>query len=129
MQPSAHKRLATLTVIAASVALLACGDRRVRDLRVGMPRDSVLITLGSAPPDSEAFIFDRDQYIVDGKNIEVFYYDPKSRMAFVDTVPSEELTPVVLLSGKATGWGWGYWDSVAASIRVQQPHKDTTRSR
>jgi len=123
----AHKRLAALLAITASISLVACGDRRIRDLHVGMPRDSVLITLGSAPPDTEAFIFDKDRYIVDGKQIEVLYYDPKSRMAFVDTVPSRELTPVVLLSGKTAGWGWDYWDSVAASINVQQPHKDTTQ--
>lgn len=94
-----------------------------------MPRDSVLSTLGSAPPDSEAFIFDKDHYIVDGKDIEVFYYDRKARMAFVDTVPGEELTPVVLLGGKVSGWGWDYWDSVAVSVRVQPPHKDTTSKR
>jgi hypothetical protein len=123
MHPSAHKRLAALIVIAGTTSLLACGDRRIRDLQVGMARDSVLATLGSAPPDTEAFIFDKDQYIVDGKNVEVFYYDPKSRMAFVDSVESEELTPVVLLAGKVSGWGWDHWDSVAASIRVEPPHK------
>jgi hypothetical protein len=123
MKPSAPKRLATLIGIAASISIVACGDRRVGNLKVGMPRDSVLATLGSAPPDSEAFIFDKDQYIVDGKSIEVFYYDPKSRMAFVDSAPGNELTPVVLLAGKTVGWGWDYWDSVAASIRVQSPHK------
>lgn len=123
MQQFAHKRLAVLAALVACTTLIACGDRRVRDLRVGMPRDSVLVALGSAPPDSEAFIFDRDQYIVDGKNIEVFYYDPKSRLAFVDTVPATELTPVVLLDGKTAGWGWDYWDSVATAIKVTSPHK------
>ncbi|MGH7711200.1 MAG: hypothetical protein ACREOG_07945 [Gemmatimonadaceae bacterium] len=112
-----------MTVLAAGAALVACGDARLRELKVGMTRDSVLIALGSAPPDSEAFLFDKDQYIVDGKSIEVFYYDPKSRLAFVDSVPGEELTPVVLLGGKVAGWGWDYWDSVATSIRVQPPHK------
>jgi hypothetical protein len=123
MQHFVHKRIAALAAVIACTTLIACGDRRVRDLRVGMPRDSVLVALGSAPPDTEAFIFDRDQYIVDGKNIEVFYYDPKSRLAFVDSAPGSELTPVVLLDGKTSGWGWDHWDSVASSIKVTPPHK------
>jgi hypothetical protein len=107
----------------AVAALAACGDARVRDLKLGMNRDSVMATLGSAPPDTDAYIFDRGQYIIDGKQIEVFYYDPKSRMAYVDSVNAEELTPVVLLAGKVTGWGWEHWDSVAASVNIKQPHK------
>lgn len=121
MRRSAQKRLAGLIALAGTAAVVACGDARLKELSTGMPRDSLLATLGSSPPDSERFIYDKDQYIVDGKAIEVFYYDPKSRMAFVDTVPGDELTPVVLLNGVVAGWGWKYWDSVAASIKVQPP--------
>jgi hypothetical protein len=110
----------------AVTASVACGDARVRDLKVGMNRDSVMTALGSAPPDTDAYIFDRGQYIIDGKQIEVFYYDSKSRMAYVDSVSADELTPVVLLGGKVTGWGWEHWDSVAASVNIKQPHKPTS---
>lgn len=123
MQRPAQQRLAALVTMAATVALVACGDARLKKLAIGMPRDSLLAALGSSPPDSEAFVFDKDQYIIDGKSIEVLYYDPKSRMAFVDTVPGEELTPVVLLNGAVSGWGWNYWDSVAAANKVQVEHK------
>lgn len=121
MRRSAQKRLTGLVIFAGTAALVACGDARLKELSTGMSRDSVLAALGSSPPDSEKFIYDRNHYIVDSKLIEVFYYYPKSRMAFVDTVPGDELTPVVLLNGVVTGWGWKYWDSVAAVINVRPP--------
>ena len=40
-------------------------------------------------------------------------------------VPDRELTPVVTVDGKVTGWGWTHYDSVAKANNV--PVKDHTK--
>ena len=118
-----RSRAPLLAFAAALVVMTACGDKRIQKLSKGIGRDSVMKLLGSTPADSMALIFQSSRFLVNGENVEVLYYDVRGRKRFQDSVPGEELTPVVLTNGKVEGWGWANWDSVAKSLSiVPLPH-------
>lgn len=114
----------TMAVIAAVAAIAACGERvdpRIAQIHSGMPRDSVLATLGGTAADSMPFVYDVGNYLVNGRSLEVFYFDAEGRRRYRDTVAGGELTPVVLEKGSVTGTGWSHWDSVASSLKIVPP--------
>jgi hypothetical protein len=112
-------------VASALVVLLSgCGDSRIRKLSKGISRDSAMKILGGTPADSTPYIYHTSGFIVNGRRIDVLYYDVQGRKRFRDSAPGEELTPVVLEKGQVEGWGWANWDSVAKSLNIIPiPHK------
>ncbi len=102
--------------------LAACGDARVKKLDEGISRDSVLSILRDGAPalgaDSLPHVYENAAYLVEGRNYEVFYYTKGDEVAGADSLPAKKLTPIVLVDGSVTGWGWKYWDSVATSIKL-----------
>ena len=119
------RSLCRLGLAAALVAAVACGDARLRKLEPGMSRDQVLATV-SAPPtpeDSSPNIFRKGKFLINGQMIEVFLVDFKGRKpvlgAAVDSIPKEELHPVILKDDKLVGWGWKVADSVTKETRIQ----------
>jgi len=100
----------------------ACGDARVKKLDEGITRDSVLTILrDGAPvvgPDSLPHVYENAAYIMNGRKYEVFYYTRGDEVAGADSLPAKKLTPIVLVDGSVSGWGWQYWDSVATSFKL-----------
>ncbi|MGQ0540055.1 MAG: hypothetical protein ACT4R6_14005 [Gemmatimonadaceae bacterium] len=105
--------------------LAACGDPRVKELSAGISRDSVLTILGDgqrAPAgDSLPHVYDVAAYLVNSVNYEVFFYTRGHAVAGADSLPREELTPIVLQDGSVSGWGWQHWDSVSKAINLPAP--------
>ena len=119
-QPLKRLPSAALLLLAA-----ACGDARVKKLGEGISRDSVLTILRDGKPavgaDSLPHVYEDAAYLVNGRNYEVFYYTKGDEVAGADSLPAKKLTPIVLVNGNVTGWGWKHWDSVATSIKLPLP--------
>jgi len=121
-----RRRAAISFGAAATLILTACGDSRIGDLAVGIGRDSALKVLaGGASGDSLANVYKQETYIYDGKLINVLMYNKDGlREASQPGVPDRELTPVVTVDNKVTGWGWTHYDSVARANNVEvKDHK------
>ena len=107
-----------------ALALVAgCQDKRVKELNTGITRDSVMSVTakGTQSTDSMPSIYTSEQYLINGKTLEVLYFDAKDRKAGKDTVPYSKLTPIVMYDGKMVGKGWGVWDSAATANKIPVP--------
>jgi hypothetical protein len=102
-------------VVAGLLLTLGCSseDSRLKKLTVGITKDSAIAAMGSAPSENAP-------YLMNGKYIETLYY---VRPGKTDSVSKtlRRTAPVVTVDGKVTGWGWKYWDSVAAANGIQVP--------
>ena len=105
----------TLATLIAVATLTACGDRNIKQLTVGITRDSVLkiLALGSTATDSTPNVYREERYLYDGRFITLLMYSPTGKKEGADTLPEEQLIPVVLRNDTLMGWGWEYTDSVA----------------
>ncbi len=98
-------------VCALLLVVAACGDGRLKNLSVGIDRDSVAVVMESdAPARSET-------YLVGGRLWEVMLYERKSGTT-TDSTPSRDLSPVILADGAVAGWGWDYWERQASQLKV-----------
>ncbi|HYD53881.1 MAG TPA: hypothetical protein VEA99_14690 [Gemmatimonadaceae bacterium] len=118
-----------LTAVAAVTALAACEDARVKAVDTGMTRDQAISMLGKdaegAGPDSMPNVYKRSNYLVNGQEYEVLYFTKHNEKQTRDTVPWEDLTPVVLQNNRVIGKGWAFWDSAGKSLRIEVPkHQD-----
>jgi hypothetical protein len=105
----------TLGVLAILATLPGCGDRNIGKLTVGITRDSVLkiLALGSTATDSTPNVYREERYLHDGHFITMLMYSSTGKKEGTETIPEEELIPVVLRDDTLTGWGWEHYDSVA----------------
>lgn len=98
------------------VGVAACGpgeDARVANLTVGISKDSVITAMGGERPSRI------DPYLTGGQYIEsMLYFRPGAAPTATDSIPDRERTPVVVINGLLTGWGWAYWDSVASANNI-----------
>jgi hypothetical protein len=128
-----QRRTIVVTIRALPLlAVVACGDSRVRKLSEGISRDSVLkiLAIDTAPGDSLPHVYRTQRYLIDGKMYEVLLYTATDKKAQViptvtrgpgaapdpadaDTILDADLTPIVLHDGRVTGWGWQHYDSLA----------------
>ncbi len=109
--------LRSLTLGLLLVGTAACGDSRLKNLSVGMGRDSVAIVMETdAPHRSES-------YLLDGKFWEIFYYG-RGELGSADSVAWRELSPVVLADGTVAGWGWNYWEDEAERLGIPLPPEE-----
>ena len=106
--------------LAGLVLLSGCQDKRVKEMQTGITRDSVMsmTAQGTVGTDSMPSIYKRQQYLIDGKTLEVLFFDPQNRKIDKDTVPLAKLTPLVMWNGNLVGKGWAAWDSIAASHNI-----------
>jgi hypothetical protein len=127
MNVTIGRRTAVLVAAASVVVVAACGDSRVGSLSTGITRDSALKVLaGGASGDSLANVYKQESYIYDSRMINVLLYSRDGVKDSADpAVPDSRLTPVVLVDGKVTGWGWAHYDSVAKANNV--PLRDHTK--
>ena len=105
----------TVATLLALSTLTGCGDKNVRQLSVGIARDSVLKILarGSTATDSTPNVYREERYLHDGHFITMLMYSSTGKKETTDTIPEEQLIPVVLRDDTLTGWGWEHADSVA----------------
>jgi hypothetical protein len=104
----------------ALTSLTACQDRNIRNLTVGILRDSVLKILaeGSTATDSAPNVYREERYLHDGQWITMLMYSNTGVKEGTDTIPEAELIPVVLRNDTLTGWGWEHADSVASANNI-----------
>jgi len=105
------------TVLAfASVAALGCSrdDPRFQQLNPGITKDSTLAAIGVGQGERPA------TYLVKGKMIEAMMIRQRGAEGPLDSLSREQVTPVVMIDGKLSGWGWTYWDSVSKAIGISK---------
>jgi hypothetical protein len=130
-----RKAFAVAALSAASV-LVACEDKRVKQLDTGITRDSAVSVIAhdlapGSPPDSFPNVYKRERYLIAGKNLEVLYFTPDNKKQVVksgqtpkDTIDIRKLTPLVFVENRMIGRGWPFWDSVATANKIQLPASD-----
>ena len=99
--------------LATLLLLSACGpgsDGRLEQLSAGITKDSAQAIMGGAPHRV-------DPYLVNGQMIEALYY-PKPGATDSAALADRNMSPLVVVDGKLTGWGWQQWDSVAAANKI-----------
>ena len=103
------RKLTRNSLLLLALALAACGDSRLKKLTAGIPRDSVIKVMGGEPERVDA-------YRVNTQLIEALMYGKKG----ADSGKTEErkMSPVVVIDGVLTAWGWTRWDSIAGSYQI-----------
>jgi hypothetical protein len=126
-----QRRIAGRIVVTAALACLAagalsaCGDSRIKKLTPGISRDSALKVVNEgAAGDSLARVYKQETYLVDGKQLNVLFYNKDGvKQASDSTLAADAQTPIVTVNGKVTGWGWTHYDSVAKANNITaSPH-------
>jgi hypothetical protein len=118
------KRGLVLAALGGMTLLGACTDKRVKAVDTGITRDSAITLLGKGAPgvDSLPNVYQRERYLIDGKNYEILFFSPSGKHAFVgqvtDTLPWKELTPIAMIDNRVTGKGWDYLDSLYAAHKI-----------
>jgi hypothetical protein len=106
----------TRLALASALLLIASGcakvDPRVKALGVGIPKDSALAVMELSPTDLG------EAYLIDGQYIEAYVVRMPGVEGPRDSLSRDQLTPVVVIDGKVTGWGWAHWDSVAGLKKI-----------
>ncbi|MCC6318980.1 MAG: hypothetical protein IT361_14975 [Gemmatimonadaceae bacterium] len=124
MSPSPRPRSGSVVLAALGLlALTACQDKRLRELDVGISRDSAIRiladgSLGTA--DTIPNIYRHNRYFMQGREFDVYLFDAENRKAWTDPeVLDKDLTPVVVVDGKVDGWGWGHMDDVTSKYGIR----------
>jgi hypothetical protein len=104
----------------ATIALAACGDAHIEKLSSGITRDSALKVINEgAGGDSLARVYKQEVYLVDGKQLNVVFYNKDGvKQASDSTLAAKKQTPIVIADGKVVGWGWPSYDSLAKAINI-----------
>ena len=125
MHSSVRARSLTFTAIAAVALLTACGqDERVEAVDTGITRDSLMTiwSKGTHGVDSLPSVYQRERYLIAGKNYEVLYFSPTGQKAYTgvqkDTIPWKELTPVAMIENRVVGKGWEFLDSLYTANKI-----------
>lgn len=100
-----------LLVSALLLTVSACAkdDPRVKHLGEGISRDSAFAVM-EIPAGEQG-----EAYLVNGRYIEAFVVRMPGVQGPRDSLTRAQSTPVVVVDGTVTGWGWSHWDSVAAA--------------
>jgi len=116
MQITKMGGMAALVLVAA---LAGCerADPRLEQLTVGIGKDSVIAVMGGERPNRI------DPFLYQGQYIETMFF-PRQGKTDSASLTDRKMTPVIVINGKLTGWGWNYWDSAAAANRIAVPPKE-----
>ena len=121
MQARTPLRLLSGTLIAA-VAMTAtgCRDTRLEKLSTGISRDSALAIINEGTSgDTLARVYRQESYWLPNPSgnvhvANVLFYNKKGiKEAEDSTLDRGATTPIVLVDGNVSGFGWTYYDSVA----------------
>jgi len=126
---SVRRRITVLSAAMASIVLVACEDKRVKQLETGITRDSAVSVMShdlrGSGPDSFPNTYTRERYLIGGKTYEVLYFTPNNEKAGKDSVPWKKLTPLVFVENHLVAKGWSSWDSIASANKIPlHDHKD-----
>lgn len=113
-----------ISLAGAATCLAACGDARTSKLTAGISRDSALKVINDGGADSLAHVYKQETYLVNGKHVNVLFYNKDGiKQPSDSTLSAKAQTPIVTVDGKVTGWGWAHYDSVAkANNFTPSPH-------
>ena len=125
MYSGTTRRLAIGGAAALAVVLGACSDARIGKLTAGISRDSALKVINDGSKgDSLAWVYKQETYLVDGKLINVLFYNKDGIKQESDSaLATDDQTPIVTVAGTVTGWGWTHYDSVAKANNITQSPK------
>ena len=119
---SVRRRTALLAAVTTSILLVACEDKRVKQLETGIMRDSAVSIMShdlkGSGPDSFPNTYTRERYLIGGKTNEVLYFTPNNEKAGKDSVPWKKLTPIVFVENRLVAKGWPGWDSIASANKI-----------
>ena len=130
-----RRRVSTVAAIGIALVLTACEDKRIKQLNLGITRDSAIQVIAQnlkgGKSDAYPNVFMREQYLSNGKSYEVLYFTPNNekftpakRKDSNDTtsaeahVPWKKLTPLVFIDNKLAGKSWSMWDSLSKVLSV-----------
>jgi hypothetical protein len=118
-----------LASVASLTLVIACSDKRIKNLDTGITRDSALTIIAqdmrqTGGPDSLPNVYTRDRYLIGGKNYEVMYYTRNNEKAGKDSVPFSKLTPMVFVENKLIGRGWAFLDSLSKANNIPLKQRD-----
>jgi hypothetical protein len=127
--PMPSSRNSTLRLAGAALAIMtlaACQDKNIKQLTIGIPRDSVLkiLALEATSTDSTPNVYREERYLYDGQWITMLLYSNTGLEEGQQTVAESELIPVVLRNDTLTGWGWKHHDSVATANNISIKPRD-----
>jgi len=108
-------RRSRLLAAAALILVSACAkeDPRVQNLGVGISKDSAFAVMEL--PDTER----GEAYLMNGQYIEAFVVRKQGVEGPRDSLSRKQMTPVVVIGGKVSGWGWDHWDSIAGANGIE----------
>jgi len=119
---SSKRGAVTVLSLTLTLGLAACEDKRVKDLNVGITRDSAITVLAQeikgTTHDADPNVYTREQYLQNGKNYEVLYFAPNNQKFPKDTVAWKNLTPIVFVDNKLAAKGWEKWDSISTALHI-----------
>jgi hypothetical protein len=120
---SVRRKALTVAVLSTGAVLVACQDKRVKQLDTGITRDSAVSVIShdlkpGSGPDSFPNVYKRDRYLMGGKNYEVLYFTANNEKKGKDSVALKNLTPLVFLENRMIGKGWDFWDSVRTANKI-----------
>lgn len=111
----------TRLLIAAASLLLVSGctqdDPRIQHLGVGISKDSAFAVMEL--PDTER----GEAYLMSGQYIEAFVVRRQGVEGPRDSLSRKQMTPVIVIDGKVSGWGWDHWDSIAVANGIETKPK------
>jgi hypothetical protein len=136
--PSVSRRTVLTAGLLCTALIAACEDKRVKELKTGISRDSAVNVIkqdakpaqvSGTPTDSFPNVYTREQYLINGQNLDILYFTPDNAKAKVlpfgrspsrkeDSIPFKRLTPLVFVNNKLVGRGWDYWDSVSKANKI-----------
>ncbi|HEU5219036.1 MAG TPA: hypothetical protein VFU23_10270 [Gemmatimonadales bacterium] len=98
------------------VSACSKSDPRLEKLTVGISKDSVLTIMGVQKARR------LDPYMTGGHFIEALYFTPADTPDTLK-VRDRNMSPVIVIDGKLTAWGWKQWDSIAGVTHIQVAKK------
>jgi hypothetical protein len=106
------------SILAAALLGLTLGacqreDPRLKDLTIGISKDSTLNLMGIGTPERP------ESYLINGQMIETVILRREGADGPLDSLSTDQYTPLVMIDNKLAGWGWKYWDSVRAAHNIQ----------
>ena len=127
-------------IFSAALLFAACGPsdlvgkEKVADLRVGMPRDSVLAMLGTGslvpnqPSDSLRLLkgFRQQQFYSNGTLYQIIWYREKPG-SVEEPIARETDTPVLLAEDLVVAAGWAEFDEAASRLNLPNPYRSQER--
>ena len=124
MHSLVRTRTIAITAFGTVALLAACQDARLKKVDTGMTRDQLLNEIGKSAPgvDSLPNVYQRERYLINGKNYEIFFFSPSGKHVYQgvqkDTIPWKDLTPIAMIDNKVVGKGWEYLDSLSTANKI-----------